>query len=362
MTSRSHVLAMFLQKHEAKIVILGFYLSLLALMLFIPKIYHSKLSHKKSLSIVIFPETVSIEVIRAFTEETGIQINIKNVEADAEIKTYVLDSSSPYDLTCAPEYLAMELAAEDKIIPLDEEKIPNYTQLHPLFIENQKPLISVPFAWTLFGIGANKNEISLPSKVSWDILFNPSYKICVPDDPRHLITLAGLMLHKPLQKLSEQDISDIIEKLFAQKKHVELYTDMNIGLLFANNIVPLAFCSYNTIEFTSKSYPHLRFIVPTEGAIRASQDWVILRSSKNVDLAHQFINFVISKKIAAINQEITKQLPTNQELLAKYWEPKTEQLSSCQLPPLEIIKKAKMPCGNISSQKISDLWITLKSS
>ena len=362
MTLLTQKIATIWQNHGTKIGIVGFYIMLLSTLLFIPKINQSTLPKQKSLSIIIFPEAVAIEVIRAFTEETGIQVNAKNVEADAEVKTYVLDSDSTYDLACTPEYLAMELATDNQIIALDEAKIPNYALLHPLFIEKQKPLISVPFVWTLFGLGVNKEEITLPQKVSWDILFNPPCKICIPDDPRHLVTLGGLMLHRPLQKLSENDISEIMEKLLAQKKHVELYTDTNISLLFANNVVPLAFCPYTVIELASQFYPNLAFIVPIEGAIRASQDWVILKNSKNVDAAHQFINFVISHKMACINEEMTEFLPTNLTLLSEYWDQKNQLTHSCPLPSLDVIKKAKAPCGNISSQKISDLWITLKSS
>lgn len=355
-------LTLFWQRHQVKIWIVGVYALLLFGILFVPKIAQTSPSKQKSLNVILFPESVAIEVIRAFTDATGIQVNVKNVEADAEVQTYLTDKDSFYDLACVPDYLATELAAANKLLELDTTQIPNYAHVHSLFQQPQKPLLSIPFVWTLFGIGVDNNAIKIPTKPSWSLLFDPANRVCVSDDPRHLVTLAAMYLHKPLSGLSDNNLAIIMDTLQKQKQHVEIYTDTNIALLFANSVVPLAFCSFKTIEIVSEFYPHVSFVLPAEGGIKCSQDWVILNNTKNAAAAHAFINFLTSREIAHLNEENTEFLPTNGELLANYWKNEHQKTSHCPLPPLEAIKRAKHPCDNISAQKISDLWITLKSS
>lgn len=362
MTHLKQKIALFFNDCHTKLIIIAAYVLVFICLLLIPKIPVSSVTKTDALTVILFPESVSIEVIRAFTAETGIKVNVKNIETDAEFNTYLQHMDAPYDLACIPEYMAEELEASDLLLHLNLSLIPNYSLLHPIFIENKPTITSVPFAWALFGIGINTHEISLPQKVSWTILFNPKYRVCIPDDFRHLLSMGALAFQRPMHSLSDTDIATIMHALCKQKSHVELYTDTNIALIFANNVVPLAYCSYKTIELISENCKNAKFIVPTEGGIRAALNWVILKRSKNTKLAHAFIDFVSSQKGAAINQEKTEFLPTNNVLLSEYWAPETQKNSVCPLPSQDIIKKAKAPCKNITAQKISNLWITLKSS
>jgi|GEM_PF-3176278 len=362
MTYIKQKLSFFFAQSHTKFIIIGAYMGLFILLLLVPKIPVSSVTKTDALTIIIFPESVSIELIRAFTAETGIKVNVKNIETDAEFNTYLQHLDAPYDLACIPEYMTEELEADKLLLPLDLSQIPNYSLLYPLFMETKETITSVPFAWTLFGIGTNSEEISLPQKISWAILFDPKYRVCIPDDLRHLLSFAALALRRPIHSLSNLDITTMMHALHNQKSHVELYSDTNIALVFANNVVPLAFSSYKTIELINRSRKNVKFIVPTEGGIRTSLNWVILKRSKNTNLAHAFIDFVSSQKSAAINQAKTEFLPTNNVLLSEYWDPETQKNSGCPFPSQDVIKKAKAPCKNISAQKISTLWITLKSS
>ena len=347
--------------HQVKLGILSVYIFLLICMLWIPKYIQSLLPNKQTLNIIVFPEMISVEALREFTKKTGISINAKHVETDAELETYLIDPQANYDLACASDYLVSDLKREGRIEPITLELIPNYNNLHPLFRQNKDEIFSIPCVWTLLGIGIDTGILPLPKKPSWNMLFEETlHKICVPDDPRNLITLGAIVLKYPLQALKKKELSCIMQLLQKQKKIVELYTDTNIALLFANKVVPLAFTSFKTIELISEYYPNVKFCLPKEGGIRISQDWIILKNSTNKTIAHEFINFFIDQKVARINEENTEFLPTNDIVLSEYWSP-AEQKGSCPLPQLDMIQAANKAAEHLSPNDLSMLWITLKS-
>lgn len=355
------LLAHALHKHKAKIGIIGMYVVLLVCVLWIPQLDRYTSKESQALSILIFPEVVSVEILREFTKETGIAVYAKHVESDAEMCVCLNDSHTQYDAICIPEYLIPELKRLDCIQPIDTKLLPNYNNLHPLFKQEASIQDSIPFSWALFGLGVDTQEYPNLEGPSWSILFEKQqHKVCVSDDPRSLLVMGALALNYATDTLSKKQVHAIACALKKQKPHVEIYTDTNIALLFANNIVPLAFTSYNALALASKYNTLARFFVPREGVVRISQNWIISKKSSKSEMTHAFINFIISTKMAKINEQLTEFLPTDNELLLQYWSNNNQKNSFCPLPSEDIIKKAHRAPHNISPKLLSSLWITLK--
>jgi spermidine/putrescine-binding protein len=351
----------FLQKHKVRISVIAAYIGLLAAMLWIPPLMRFVPKNSQSLNIIIFPEVVSIEMLRGFTEETGITVHARHVEGDAEMCTYLNDENNAYDAVCIPEYLIPELERTKIVSPLSKSLIPNYQKLHPMFkTENPEPT-SIPFSWALFGLGVDTKQLPFPGIPSWSIIFQPlPYKICVSDDPRSLILMGALGLGFSTETLTKKELFAICAELAKQKQHVELYSDTNIALLFANRIVPLAFASYQSVALANKYNPDAKFIIPQEGAVRIAQNWIIPTNSTKKELAHSLINYMLSTKVSTILKEDTEFLPTNRKKLEEYWTDTEQNSSNCPLPSEEIIKNAHLAPSNLSPKLLSSFWITLK--
>jgi spermidine/putrescine transport system substrate-binding protein len=309
---------------------------------------------------IIFPEMISSEVLQAFTRKTGIKINAKNVETDAEVFIHMDDENASYDLALISDYLVPQLIAKKKLSPLTIESVCNYPELHPFFQEKETPFYSVPYAWSIFGLGVNTQKLQLPEKISWNYLFQPlEQKICLPDEPLTLTSLAALGQGFNLQKIGISEMTTIKNALKQQKQFVEIYTDTNIALLFLNNVIPLAFASYKTIRMAHEHNQNIRFVVPKEGGIVISNDWVILKNSKKQVLAQEFLNFCLTHEAAQINEENTEFLPTLSTLLEKYWNTESQK-DSCPLPPETILNSSNNAPSNLNPQDLAQLWAELK--
>jgi spermidine/putrescine transport system substrate-binding protein len=350
----------YLLKHKTRLAIFSLYTVFLLFFLYLPKISSAIFPQEKALNIIVFPEMISSEILYNFTQKTGIKINAKNVETDAEVFIHMDDENASYDLALVSNYLVPQLVQKKKLAPLNDKELSNYKNLHKFFQKKQTFFYSIPYAWSIFAFGVNTQQLVLPENVSWNYLFQPlEQKICVPDEPLTLVSIAALGQKFNLQKIGPVEMTAIESALKEQKQYVEIYTDTNIALLFLNKIIRLAFASYKTVRMAHEYNPDIKFVVPKEGGIVISNDWVILEKSKKQTLAREFINFCLTQEIATINQENTEFLPTHTTLLQEYWSPDAQK-SSCPLPPESILHSSNHAPSNLNPQDLAKLWAELK--
>lgn len=330
-------------------------------MLWIPQVKKSSKTESQSINIIIFPEVIAVEVLRDFTAKTGITVHAKNVESDAEMCIYLNNPDNSYDAICIPEYLIAELERLETIKPIDTHHLSNYKNIHSIFKEEKQFVRSIPFSWGLFGIGIDKKNFPKTEDRSWSLLFEKHpQKICVSDDPRSLVVMGALALHYPTETLSKNQVIAIATLLSKQKPNIEIYTDTNIALLFANQIVPLAFTSYKSMVLANKYNPNAKFIIPKEGGIRIAQHWIIPSNSKKKNASYAFLNFMLSTKVSSKIEKLTEFLPTNCKILNRYWTAEEQSTNNCPLPSEEIIRATHLAPSNLSPKLLSALWITLK--
>ena len=98
------------------------------------------------------------------------------------------------------------------------------------------------------------------------------------------------------------------------------------------------------------------FAVPREGGILVIENLVIPQKSKRVDLAHAFIDFMLSDEIAALNSSTYKWSSSNKKandaLDAKYAELEHLFLSD------ELVQRLHIPLFDVAMRKkINESWL-----
>jgi spermidine/putrescine transport system substrate-binding protein len=356
-----------MSQHRIKLLIILFYSSCLILFLYFPRIVNFFSATEKTLNIIIFPEMISSNILEEFSRKTGIKINAKNVETDAEVFVYIADKNTSYDIALVSDYLIPQLINKNSVSPIQKDEIPNYDLIDKIFKSNTNDspssgdiIYSTPYIWNIFGIGINTESIRTTKELSWKSLFEPmNQRICLPDDPLALCSIAAIAKGYDLQKLGATEMNAVSRALKEQKKNVEIYTDTNIPLLLVNTVIPLAYASYKTVLLSHEYNKKIQFIIPKEGGLLVTNDWIILERSNNKKLALEFINFCLEKEQAQTNEENTEFLQTNSELLSRLWNESSEE-NSCPLPPAHIIKTSNHPPSNLPPQLLASLWAELK--
>ena len=238
-----------------------------------------------------------------------------------------LDNS--YDVIVPSEYMVGRLIREGRLRKLDWEKLPNVnTYMDPLF-ENvqytQDPEISdvmlqygVPYLYCTVGLIYDANRVDLPEdttdpEIIWGVLFDERYKrkIGMYDSMRETIGVALNYLGYSVNSLDPQELSKARQLLLDQKSRLSpiFGVDAIKNMIFYGDLVAAVGWSgdYKVLcdrikEQNRSAYMDLRFVLP-EGSNWSVDMMCIPTNARNVEGAHDFINFMYDPNIALISCE-----------------------------------------------------------
>ena len=129
-----------------------------------------------------------IDVNKAFTEETGIQVNYMTFDSNETMYTKLKTGGATYDVIVPSDYMIGRLISEGMLLPLNYDNIPNAALVSPAYrgmAHDPEDKYSVPYTWGCTGIIYNTKYVDAADATSWDILWNEKYKgkILMFDNP-----------------------------------------------------------------------------------------------------------------------------------------------------------------------------------
>lgn len=288
--------------------------------LYLPMVFNHWFYHN-TLNVCAFTETFCPEAIERFQKETGVKINMTYVELDEQIYAkFKVDHGSGYDVINISDFMVQRLSSADFLQPLDHSKIPSISSLHQQLMSQEYDIrnhYSLPHKWFVYGILFDTEYFKNHQKPdSLDFLFlephdsNASekkapyrYKICILDSSLDSFFFAQLFLKNYNKVLSQKDYDTIEQLLVRQKNWVEAYTLYTVEYFLRSKLVPIALTSSNFARKIKENSTQFEFVVPKEGGILVVENLAVPKSSKKVDLAHKFINFMLSDEIARMNSQ-----------------------------------------------------------
>ena len=246
---------------------------------------------------------VDPDTIVEFERSAGVKVVVDTFSSNEELLAKLQSGADGYDVTVPSDYMVSIMVHQGLLAELDLDKIPNVRmvtdrlQRLPFDPENRH---SIPYLWGTVGIGYDSAVIPSPPD-SWAVLWDPQYKgrISMLNDQREVL---GAALRSMGQSLNTRDpaiIGQAKDKLLAQKALVKTYTSENYDQLLASGEVVLAHGWGGAVARAMVERPSVKFIVPREGGTIWSDCLVVLKHSKNKELAMRFINFLLDREVAA---------------------------------------------------------------
>ena len=194
--------------------------------------------------------------------------------------------------------------------PIDGGRIPQIKNLYPQAQHQQ----GVGYLISTYGL-AYSRKIEKPQ--SWTALWDPQYRQKVTfqkNHPQIIIPLVNYLITGKLTPVN--DLNAVFAKLTEMKPNLLTATASvaEIQNLIVNREVVLA-ASYNGRVYTMQDDGvDVDFAVPKEGAIGAIDYFVIVRNTKNKDLAEKFIDFVLEPEQQANIAKHLNYAPTNTQV------------------------------------------------
>lgn len=262
---------------------------------------------KEVLNVFNWGEYIDVDLISEFEEETGIKVNYEIFSTNEDMYVKVKSGGSTYDVVMPSDYMIEKMAGEGLLQPLDYSKIPNYSNISPMFldlvydVENQ---YSVPYFWGTVGILYNTDLVD-DVVDSWDILWNEKYenKILMMDSQRDSLAVALKKLGYSMNTRNEGELEEAKAELIKQKPLVLAYIVDEIRDKMLSGEGALAVAWSGDAMDVILGGEHFDYIVPKEGSNWWVDGMVIPENSQNPEAAHLFINFMTDPEIAARNSE-----------------------------------------------------------
>lgn len=319
-----------------------------------------------SLTLFNHGEYMDPDVLKQFTEETGIEIKYEEALTPEEMYTKYKSGAISYDLLCTSDYMLQKLIQEGELQEIDVESLENHENIGEKYWElatafDPENKYTIPYFWGTLGILYDTSKVKEPVD-SWDVLFNGEYagEIIMQNSMRDTYMAALKYLGYSLNTDKESELREAQELLLKQKPDVQAYlVDEARDEVVAGNAT-MAIVYSGEAYLGNQFNEDLAYVVPKEGSNVWLDSWGVTKHCKNLDAAQQFLDFICREDIATKNFEYIYYSTPNEAVIEGLSE---EDRSNEALVPAEDVTENCEVCVQLDP-KINDLmnefWKELK--
>ena len=263
---------------------------------------------------------VNAEFERYCREELGInvKVNYSTFSSNEDMYAKISSGSASYDVIVPSDYMIQRMVSEQLLLPLDLSKIPNYQYIDDAFRgenvyyedENDPDTrYSVPYFYGMVGVIYNSSIVAEDDGQigSWELMWDTDYigDILQFNNSRDAFGTALYYLGYDVNDATEEQWVEALELLKTQKNVVQGYVMDEIFNKMKSGSAAVA--AYYAGDYLSmyEDNGDLSFFYPKEGTNSYVDAMCIPANSKNVDLAHAYINFMCREEIGVANAEYT---------------------------------------------------------
>ena len=241
-----------------------------------------------------------------------VRVNYDTFQSNEDMYAKLSAGAVSYDVVIPSDYMIARMIAEDMLLPLDFDNIPNAANIHESFsglYYDPDNLYTVPYTYGIVGIIYNAAEVDPADAQGWDLMWNEKYagRILQFNNSRDAF---GTAMYKLGLDVNTTDLSDwdaAQAELLAQRPlryglvMDEIYNKMEsgeaaIGAYYAGD--------YFTMLDNQAEDVDLRFYYP-EPTNYYVDAMCIPSCCQSKELAEIFINYMLSPEPAIANAEYT---------------------------------------------------------
>ncbi|OZI11358.1 spermidine/putrescine ABC transporter substrate-binding protein [Bacillaceae bacterium SAS-127] len=272
------------------------------------------------LTVYNWGDYVDPDLITQFEKETGIKVVYETFDSNEAMMTKIEQGGTAYDIAVPSEYAIDKMKKNDLLIPVDHNQLPNLKNIDSRFMDlafDEGNKYSIPYFWGTVGILYNKDLMDGKKITAWNDLWDASYKndVFLVDGAREVIGMGLNTLGYSLNETNEERLIEAQEKLEELTPNVKAIVGDEVQLLMINNEAKIGVVWSGTAADVMSENDRLEYVVPEEGSNLWFDNMVIPKTSKNVEAAHQFINFMLDPKVAAQNADYVGYSTPNKKAL-----------------------------------------------
>lgn len=316
----------------------------------------------KELHVLNWAEYFADDVLPGFEKEFGCRVIYDNFESSEGLRAKLDRVPSGYDVVFPSDEILPGLIADGKLEPLDPTKLPGIQNLASRFLAmpfDPTNAYSLPYMWGLTGIAYDTKKEKRPPD-SWAVLFDPkvSTRATLLDDPREVFVSALRLDGRELETADPAAIAKAKERILGSKP--KAWNSQPQSMLLAGDVTIAHMFHGDAAQVASEEGASIGFVVPKEGGTIWFDNMAIAKGSKEIDLAHAFIDYLLRPEIAAKNTNF-KKYPNPNEAARPFIEKGV--LENPMIYPTEADLARCRPLGALTPearQAMLDAWADIK--
>ena len=313
-------------------------------------------------------EYISEDLLSDFEEITGARVVLELFDSNEQMYIKIANGES-YDLLVPSDYMIQRLIDEELIQPLNPEML----DCMDLLVEDVKNLpydpgnlYSVPYFWGSVGIVYDTTKVTekdLEEK-GFAIFLDEKYRgdIYLYDSERDSFMMALKNLGYSMNTESEEELNAAYEwlKSCVETMDAEIVTDEIIDNM-AQGRKAMGLIYSGDAAYVMSENEDMGFYLPKEGTNLWCDAMVIPSNAKNVELAHEFMNFISSYDAAYENSDYVGYTSPNEEVMTTLsGEGGTYEGINAYIPRSGYEKDENFYFNEDTRKIISNLWSKVK--
>lgn len=250
---------------------------------------------------------MDMDVVKEFEEEYNVKVIYQEFATNEDLYVKIKNSSEPMDVIFPSEYMLERMSNEGLLNELDFSKLDNFKYVDKDLTGmsyDKENKYSVPSFWGTVGIIYNSEKYP-EGLQKWADLWNEKYKkdMVLYYSQRDILMVALKKLGYSMNTSDEAQLEDAKNELIDQKPLVYAYLgdeikdiliaeDANVGVVYSGDA-----------GIVIEENPKYKYVLPKEGTNLWFDVAAIPKNARNVNRAHDFINFLLRPEIAARNAE-----------------------------------------------------------
>lgn len=268
-------------------------------------------NYSGTLNVLNWSSYIPDDVIRDFEKEYNIKVNYGTYSSNEELLAKIVSSKNgTYDVIFPSDYMVELLRSKDLLEKIDISRISNYDNLNSIFLNKEYDFnneYSLPFLTTIVVIAVNRDNVS-DNISSYNDLLNKKYKnnIVLLDDQRIIIGMGLLAGGFDMNSIGDYELNIAKEWLLKLKDNIKAYDSDSPKTFFITEEADIGVMWNAEAEIAKENNPNIEIIYPKEGHAISTDNYTIVKGSKNVDNAYLFINYLLRNDVS---KRITDEYP-----------------------------------------------------
>jgi putrescine transport system substrate-binding protein len=265
-------------------------------------------------------------VLEDFTRETGIRVVYDTFDGNETLETRLLAGKSGYDVVVPSAYFLQRQVLANIFQKLDKSKLPNLANAWPevtqrLATYDRDNSYGANYMWGTTGIGYNvktlQKVLGPEAKIdSWEIVFKPENAAKFKDCGVHMLDSADDILPTALTYLGldpnstkQADLEKAADLVIGIRPFVrKFHSSEYLNALATGEICLVVGWSGDIMQARSradeaKNGVEIGYAIPKQGAEMFFDNLAIPADAKNVNEAHELINYLYRPEVAARNSD-----------------------------------------------------------